>query len=156
MIYLIEDSNLKASQIESFLNSELRFAADVHVYSSFQSGLKALELVPPILAILDMTLPTFDRRPNCREGRLRPLGGYDILRKMRLKNIRSKVVILTQLESFGEGVDKIGFDEITEKCKAEFPDIFLKSIYFDQGGELWQDALREVLTTLKKDCGLNA
>ncbi len=147
MIYVIEDNIVKARQVEAFLSSNFQGPPTVSLYMSFQSGLKAIELSPPELVILDMTLPTFDRKPNAREGRLRPLGGYDLMRKMKLKGLMSKVIVLTQLESFGEGDDVVGFEEITSKCDEEFPDFFLGSVYFDQGGQAWHQTL---LTKIKQ------
>ena len=118
-IYIIEDNLVKVEKIKSFLNDEMPTSSKVSFYYSFNSGLKAIKEAPPDLILLDMTLPTFDRRPNVREGRSRPLGGYDIMRKMKLFNINSKVIVITQLESFGEGNEKVGFEELTDQCWEE-------------------------------------
>ncbi|OZC37707.1 hypothetical protein B9Q17_14275 [Marinobacter vinifirmus] len=144
-IYIIEDNLVKVEKIKSFLNDEMPTSSKVSFYYSFNSGLKAIKEAPPDLILLDMTLPTFDRRPNVREGRSRPLGGYDIMRKMKLFNINSKVIVITQLESFGEGSEKVGFEELTDQCWEEFPDFFLGSVYFDQSGSAWTANLRHIL-----------
>ncbi|MEO3864548.1 hypothetical protein [Rheinheimera fenheensis] len=146
MIYIIEDNILKSEQIIDFLNAKFNLdEKEVSVFMSFQSGLKAIESKLPRMVILDMTLPTFDRKPNAREGRLRPLGGYDLMRKMALKGLKCQVIVVTQLESFGDGEDEIGFDEITEKCSSEFPDLFVGSVYFDQGGVTWRGSLESMI-----------
>lgn len=144
LVNVIEDSAIKASQILSFLSDHHK-SFRVTVNGSFQSGLRAIEEACPDLIILDMTLPTFDRIPNAREGRFRPLGGYDLMRKMRLRGISTKVIVLTQLEAFGEGDEEIGFIEITERCHREFPGIFMGSIYFSQGSDEWQLNLNEII-----------
>ena len=74
-IYIIEDNLVKVEKIKSFLNDEMPTSSKVSFYYSFNSGLKAIKEAPPDLILLDMTLPTFDRRPNVREGRSRPLEG---------------------------------------------------------------------------------
>jgi hypothetical protein len=88
-----------------------------------------------------MTIPTFDRGHNKREGRLRPLGGYDLMRKLKLRNTRTHVIVVTQIETFGEGEDEVSFSEISARCKREFPEMFLGSVYFRQGEVTWQNEL---------------
>jgi CheY-like chemotaxis protein len=144
-IYIVEDSPIKANNLVTFVSDLLGDTQDIHLYVSFQSGLKAIEANPPDTLILDMTLPTFDRRPNAREGRLRPLGGYDIMRKLKLKGIYTKIIVVTQLESFGDDEDEVSFKEITAQCHREFPDVFLGSVYYDQNGTNWRPHLQQLL-----------
>lgn len=144
-IYIIEDNNLKATSISDFFNQEFHGILNISIFSSFQSGLRAIEKFHPNLIILDMTLPTFDRKPNAREGRMRPLGGYDLMHKMVHKSIASDVIVVTQLETFGEGEEEISFLEITERCKNDFQEFFLGSVYFDQGGINWQPLLKSLV-----------
>jgi hypothetical protein len=94
---------------------------------------------------MDMTLPTFDRQPNSRAGRMRPIGGYDLMCKMKFKSLSGKVIVVTQLETFGEGDEQVSFEEITNRCYEEFPNFFLGSVYFDQGGLNWQSDLLSIL-----------
>lgn len=147
LIYIVEDDDLKLEKLNIFLTDELP-NHHYKVGGSFQSGLRLIEDATPDLIILDMTLPTFDRAPNAREGRLRPLGGYDLLRKLQLRNIDTKVIILTQLVSFGDDSRKVSFDEITEKCRSEFPNLFVDSVYFDQGDISWQISLLKLISEL--------
>lgn len=149
-IYIIEDSPIKATNLISFLTEVTDEPRDIHLFVSFQSGLKAIEANAPDTLILDMTLPTFDRRPNAREGRLRPLGGYDIMRKIKLKGIRTQIIVVTQLESFGDDEDEVSFKEITAQCHREFPDLFLGSVYYDQNGTNWRPQLLQLLSLVKK------
>ncbi len=69
---------------------------------------------------------------------MRPLGGYDLMCKMKHRSISAAVIVVTQLETFGEGDEEVSFDEITQRCARDFPDIFLGSVYYDQGGLTWQ------------------
>ena len=131
-------------KIESFLKT-LGPEFDIEVFTSYQSGLKKLVDVMPDLIILDMSLPTFDRGGNQREGRLRPLGGYEIMRKLNLRNIEFKSIVVTQLESFGEGGSRVTFDEMNEKCKSEFPTKYLGSVFFGQSDDNWKSGLKELI-----------
>jgi len=146
LIYLIEDSTPKAERIVEFLEKEFhRFS--VRTFGSFNSGLSAIEALVPKLVLLDMTLPNFDRRPNTREGRLRALGGYELMRKLKLRRLKPAVIIVSQLEEFGEGSNTVTFPEIVERCANEFPDLLRGSVYFGQGSNsAWQLELAELLS----------
>lgn len=144
LTYIVEDSQLKAELLEKFL-AERFPQLTVHVAGSYQSGLKLAEKTPPGLIILDMTLPNFDRLPNSREGRLRPIGGYDMMRKIKLRRIQTRIIVVTQLESFGEGEDEVSFDEMAVKCAAEFSQTYVGSVYFDQREAAWQDELENYI-----------
>jgi DNA-binding response OmpR family regulator len=144
LTYIVEDDSLKAGKLLGFLTDEFP-GIRVEAFGSFHSGLRAIESKAPELVILDMTLPTFDRLPGQREGRLRPLGGYDLMRKLRLRRICPKVIIVTQLETFGEGVDQVTFGEMTARCEREFPEMFVGSVYFRQGASTWHSDLAVLL-----------
>lgn len=144
LTYIIEDSPLKAELLQQFLKE--RFSSlTIKVQGSYQSGLKLVQTHPPDLILLDMTLPNFDRVPNAREGRLRPLGGYDMMRKIRLRNIQTRIIVVTQLESFGDGDDEVSFEEMSLRCAREFPEVYLGSVYFDQRESAWQDDLEALI-----------
>jgi DNA-binding NarL/FixJ family response regulator len=148
-IYIIEDDLLKLRKIEDFLFSILPYAT-MKNFGSFNSGLKACESAPPDLVILDMALPTFDRQPNKREGRLRPLGGYDLLRKLSLKDIRTNAIVVTQLTEFGDGVEEMSFNDVSSICHNEFPELFLGSVYFGQASLEWQSKLHVMIKTFEE------
>jgi CheY-like chemotaxis protein len=147
ILYIVEDNLIKIEKIQGFLTSRIPEIKKINYFYSFNSGLKAVKENPPNLILLDMTLPTFDRRPNSREGRSRPLGGYDIMRKMKLFGIKSRVIVVTQLESFGEGSEMVGFKDLTILCKKEFGDFFLGSVYFNQSDSAWMEDLYKLLKT---------
>ncbi|MEG1271922.1 MAG: response regulator [Acinetobacter sp.] len=146
MIYIIEDSDLKIQKIEAFLLSNGIQKEGLCIFKSYQTGTKAILSNPPKLVILDMSIPTFDKTINSREGRLRPLGGYDVMKKIAFKNIKTKVVVLTQLEFFGEGSEKKSFDQLREKCFENFPEIFLDCIYYSPTNFSWQQTLLSYLS----------
>ncbi|MFA5976436.1 MAG: response regulator [Elusimicrobiota bacterium] len=148
LVYIVEDSELKARKISEFFEELLPSTFSFLLFASYQSGLRAVENKSPDLLVLDMTLPNFDRLPNAREGKVRPLGGYDLMRKMKLKGLRTKVAVVTQLESFGDGEEIVSFKDMTERCHSEFPEIFLGSVYFDQAGTGWRDALASLIKSV--------
>jgi CheY-like chemotaxis protein len=140
LVYVVEDDFLKASHLMTFLRESVQ-GVQVSVFGSFQSGLRAIQQATPDLVILDMTLPTFDRAGTDREGRLRPLGGYDLMRKLMHHSVQVSVVVVTQLETFGEGVDQVTLPELVERCRRDFPSIFRGAVYFRQADSGWQNEL---------------
>lgn len=145
-IFIIEDDQLKLGRIHEYLSHAYSDAV-IDCFGSYNSGLRACEQGSPDLVILDMALPTFDRKPNKREGRLRPLGGYDLLSKFDLKDLPIKAIVVTQLTDFGDGDERMSFSEITNICQEEFPSHFLGSVYFAQSNTDWQNDLQNILDT---------
>lgn len=145
IVHIVEDSALKASNISSFFALTFPALRPPGISGSFQSAMRAIADSIPHLLIMDMTIPTFDRKPNAREGRMRPLGGYDLMCKMKHRSIAASVIVVTQLETFGEGDEEVSFSEITNRCERDFPDIFLGSVYYDQGGLTWQAELERLV-----------
>lgn len=143
-IFIIEDDLLKLGRLQEYL-SQAFSEAIIDSFGSYNSGLRACEQGSPDLVILDMALPTFDRKPNKREGRQRALGGYDLLCKFDLKELPIKAIVVTQLTDFGDGEERMSFTEITNICKEEFPEHFLGSVYFAQSNNDWQNDLQTIL-----------
>lgn len=147
-VALVEDDHQKASEIQDFLVERFP-ASDLTAYSSFNSGLRGILARRPELLLLDMTLPTFDRAPGIREGRLRPLGGYELMRKMELRSISVPCIVITQLEAFGEGVEKVEFDDVAARCRDEFPHFFRGMVRFQLAGARWKDDLETLLSSIQ-------
>lgn len=147
-VYIVEDSTLKASNISSFLRKRFPLISPAKVFGSFQSAIRAIMTDRPDLIILDMTLPTFDRKPNSRGGRMRPLGGYDLMCKMEYRSISAHVIVVTQLESFGEGDEEISFLEVANRCQRDFPNLYCGSVYYDQSGINWQTELENLVSNI--------
>ena len=146
LIYIVEDDFLKANRLMMFVKENIQ-DVQARIFGSFQSGLKAIQQATPDLVILDMTLPTFDRAGSDREGRLRPLGGYDLMRKLVHHSVRVSVIVVTQLETFGEGIDQVTFPELVDRCGRDFPTIFRGAVYFRQADSAWQYELLKLTSS---------
>ena len=148
LIYIVEDDPLKADSLSSFLK-KIEPSATVEVFKSYNTGLFAIETLEPDLIVLDMTLPTYDRSPAKRVGRIRPLGGYELLRKVRLRGASIPAVVVTMLEAFGEGEEEVSYEDMTKICSSEFDELFLGSIYFQLGTSNWQIELESIYNRFK-------
>lgn len=148
-VLIIEDDPQKAERVMSVVNVAA-LDANIDVCRSYQSGLKFFESGKDItLVILDVSLPTFDPEPDVRHGRPRPLGGYDIMRKMKRMKKTPAVVILTALENFGSPSQQYSFEQLSQKCAKEFPENFKGAIYYSQSRTAWRDQLIEVIRAVQ-------
>jgi CheY-like chemotaxis protein len=147
-IVLIEDDPQKAYRVTVALK-EILSGCVVCLCRSYQSGLRRLEQTEPVdLVILDMSLPTFDQEPGSRSGRPRPLGGYELMRKVKRSGLTPAVIILTALESFGSHRQQFTFAEIAKMCEVEFPAIFKSAIYYSQSKSTWRQELEAATKVL--------
>ena len=85
-----------------------------------------------------MSLPTFDPAPDQRQGRPRPLGGYEIMRKLKRNGLKRRVLVLTALENFGSRIEPVTFEDISRRCKHEFGEMFLGAVRYTQSGNMWR------------------
>lgn len=142
LIYLIEDDPQKTEKIATYVR-ELSPTAELRVLRSYQSGLKEIEKETPNFIVMDMTLPTFDMTGVARHGRPRSLGGYEIMRKIKLRGLSIPTFVISALETFGDG--KITFEEIRGRCQDEFPGTFLGATFFRLSSDEWKPALKEAI-----------
>ncbi|MEN5419886.1 response regulator [Stenotrophomonas sp. TWI169] len=150
LIYVVEDDPLKAESVSSFLQS-LSSNISVKIFRSYISGLSAVRTNKPDLLVVDMALPNYDRSPGARTGKPRPLGGYDLLRKVRLHGMSVPAIVVTMLESFGEGDLETSYEDMTLMCESEFGGLFLGSVYFQMGSSGWQAELKRVIAKFQSD-----
>jgi hypothetical protein len=68
------------------------------------------------------------------------------MRKVRRRGLAPAVIVVTQLETFGEGENQVSFAEITEKCRREFPDMFVGSVYYHPTSSDWKSPLTELVS----------
>jgi len=59
-------------------------------------------------------------------------------------------VVLTQLDHFGDGGQEYDFDGLDKKCRSEFPDSFVCSIYYAQSSSDWKAKIIEVVQAIRE------
>mgnify|MGYP000558692082 CR=1 FL=1 len=148
LLYLVEDDPLKAAQIAGAVEEEIE-GVIVEIYRSYNTGLTAVRSMPPDVLLTDMSLPTFDRSPGQRTGRLRPLGGYELMLKAQGK-VRSAIVI-TMLQRFGDGDGEISVQDVRLMCEEAFPHFFKGLVRFVLGGAPWRQELIDLLRRARSD-----
>ena len=145
-ILLIEDDQHKSKQITAFINEELP-DFEVILKKSYQSGLKELILNKHKLVLLDMQLPNFDIKSGEDGYKFRKLAGIDILKEITRKKVVSKIIVITQFETFGEGELYIELKDLKQLLVNEFSNLYVDTIFYSPSKSLWQKELYNLLIT---------
>lgn len=151
-ILMIEDDPNKAREIKSFISESF---PNINLYqkNSFISGLKFL-LSPSVninLVILDMSLPTYDIKPGEDGARFRYTAGKDILKELKRKNQKTKVVIVTQFERFGEGLSQLKLTDLIMELVREYKDNYIETIYYNASQSNWKLSISEIIKKIQQN-----
>lgn len=147
-LLIVEDDPNKSRQITEYLESEFENLSIVHG-RSYQSGLKAcLESTSLDIVVLDMTMPTFDVSVGDKGGRPRIFAGRDILREMQRKGVSTRVIVVTQFETFGEASERLSLRELTNELKVAFPLLFVGSVYYHPSQSDWKRKLLSLIRSI--------
>lgn len=142
-VLIIDDSDYKVDELLSFFNEK---GYEAKVAQSYQSGLRlALEWLPQLLCV-DMSIPTFDPGVEEHGGRFRPFGGRDIVSELERRNFRTKVVVVTQFELFGEGVSAVSRSDLMKELSTGFPSQYLGCVFYSSFQSEWKFELERILT----------
>jgi len=139
-ILLIEDDPIKLSAIRDFIINTFNFNVDTKM--SYQSGLKTILERKYELVLLDMQLPNYDIKSGEDGYKQRPLAGRDILREIKRKKIQSRVVIITQYDSFGEDGKFVSWQEWDTFFSEQFKSIYYSTIFYNPASSSWKEQLK--------------
>lgn len=155
-VLIIDDSDYKIQGMRQLVAEMMAFA-EIRVAKSFQSGMREMRDSPPDLLILDMALPTSEGPDGRSEGRMRLLGGRDILAEMHFDSINCSVIVVTQFDHFGEPPKLIHRDQLFADLRSQFPTLFLGGVYYSNVDSTWLVEVKTLITEhiLKKDENTN-
>ncbi len=94
------------------------------------------------LILLDVSMNTYDlkKEDNMEQE---PLAGANILRFMKLRHLKTPVIVVTMYESF---VDGVKINALDEKFRLQYEDIYRGFVYYSLKNEEWKD---ELITKIK-------
>ena len=149
-VLIIEDDENKRSQLLRFVSTWLGERgwdeADITTARSFRSGLVAVLKEEAEVILLDMTMPTYDVGADENGGRPQAYAGREILRQMDRRDIRAKVVVVTQFDRFGEGANALTLHQLDDQLRATHPDTYRGAVYYDIVKDRWRAHLSNLLT----------
>jgi DNA-binding NarL/FixJ family response regulator len=145
-ILFIEDHPRKKEQVIVFLN-EIINNPIVETRESYNSGLR--ELISKSqeydVLLLDMSMPNYDITNEDNGGDWLPFAGRLIMKNMYLREIATKVIVITMHGSFDDGT-KIA--ELDNELKEEFPDNYIGYVYYAQTNIDWKAQLESLIKSL--------
>lgn len=143
-ILIVEDNMIKLQKVEVFLQSHFS-SVSIEKSFSYASGLKKLLEASYDLALLDMSLPTFDQKGTDSGGRTRVFGGKEIARQIVRHKLPTRFVIITQFEGFTLGDRFLSISDIDSDLKEEFDNRYLGIIHFKATDTNWKSELIGVI-----------
>ena len=141
-ILIVEDNEYKREKVSTFLREEFE-GVEIYQAHSYTSGLESSLSCSADFIILDMSLPSFDKKESEDGGRFRTYGGKEIARKMKRKKIPTPFVILTQYTSFSDDTGEFSIETIAEEVSAQNGDTFMGIIYYSGSEYHWKNMLKE-------------
>ena len=103
LVLVIEDDEPKLRSVVGFLQETI---PDINLETtiSLSSAIRVLSTRPVTLAVIDMSLPTYDvAKDRAGGGQPQGFGGVDILRFIAAEVPSTYSVVLTQYEEFSSG-----------------------------------------------------
>lgn len=127
-ILLIEDNQYKINQLKSFLESDFP-SVNLTIKNSYHSGLKEIKQNSDqySLILLDISMPTYDIKPGEQGGPPLSLAGKLILSEMTLRDIITKVIVVTMYENYVDGTKLL---ELDNQFKLQFSANYMGYVYF--------------------------
>ena len=145
-VLIIEDNQYKVSQLTELMCQEF---ADVEIVikSSYHSGLKEIKTHNELYSfvLLDISMPTYDIKPGEHGGTPLPLAGKLILNEMYLRDISTKVIVVTMYENYIDGTRLI---ELDKQFQNEFSENYRGYVYFSPGDTSWKNILKHKIESV--------
>lgn len=146
-ILLVEDDENKRAVIEQFLAEQFPLMR-LRTAFSLQSGVRAVLEQRPELVLLDMTLPNYDIGADETGGQHHIFGGRDFIRQVERFEIDTKVIVVTQFETFGKAPNIINIDQLDNMLAAESPERHMGVVYYHASIEQWKDTLKDKIMSV--------
>src|SRR5947207_1904814 len=119
-ILFIEDDQYKMEKIKSFIENDFK-NIELVIRTSFHGGLE--EIVDNYyiydLVLLDMSMQNYEISSSESGGDPAPLAGKSILTQMYLREVPTKVIVVTMYEHFQDGTK---IKDLNTTLSDEFPE----------------------------------
>jgi len=143
-LLIVEDDRNKQQQLRDAVQT-LAPNATLFLANSYNSGMRAVIENHPELALLDMSMPTFDISASEPGGSTRPFGGQEILRRLKQGKFNCRVIIVTQFDRFGEGSLSRTLTQLKTELRRDFPQHYLDTVSYSSANSGWRATLRTLL-----------
>lgn len=143
-ILIVEDDVHKRDQLVAFL-SKGEDSPSIEQAGSLIGGIRALRATKPDYVILDMTLPNYEPESDGHVGSVLAFGGVEFLRQVRRYRIETKVIVVTQFETFGDDDNAKDRKELDAELREQFSNVYKGMVYYHASLSDWSDELQNLL-----------
>ncbi len=145
-VLLVEDDEGKLKAIKEFVETTYN-EAQVTLARSYSSAMNSLDHGVFSLALLDMSLPTYDLAKDREGGEPQGFGGRDLLRTLEAEYSDTKAIVLTQYKNFADPLaeNTKSFAQLAEELQVEFGEQFLGMISYSGKLGRWKSELRSLI-----------
>lgn len=145
IIVLVEDDQQKLEYVKAEILKSLPNAKIVTA-ASYKSGVIAAKREPLDLLIVDMTLPTVDRKKRDRGYKELPFGGEELLTELNDDGLFPRCILISSFESFVHGQSRRTFVSIAEGVEKVMGNKLLGAIHYEgPSAQAWRQRLGDVL-----------
>ncbi len=143
-IIIIEDNDYKNQKIVDFIHSNF---IDAHIDSckSYSSAIALLNSNKYNFAIIDMSLPTFDKDIGTPSSEFRTFGGMDIAKYIKRKKLNLNFIFLTQYISFAVDDKSYDFANLEKIAMETYPTNFKGCVFYDNSSLEWKERVRSLM-----------
>lgn len=149
-ILIVEDIETKRLSIQQLI-SALVPSAEFHFAASVKSAINILDSQFFSLVLLDMSLPTFDLGRSEGGGTPRPKGGMELFAHLDGSGVEVPVIVVSAYGTLEEKGAMVSLDEISERLKRDFPNLFVGSVLYDSVYTVWAEELTALVLKILPD-----
>jgi len=142
-VLIVEDDQFKLNDIMAFFERS-HPGFQILVSRSVNSAKKSLLGESFDLAVLDMSLPTFDIGVGGGGGDPKNFGGLEIIRYIARRRINCRFIVITQFAAFGEGEDSMDRETLREALANDYPALYQGMIYYASDSD-WSNKLSFII-----------
>jgi len=138
-ILIAEDDEDKIQDIIELLESHYD-ECDISTARSLQSGLDKVLGESFELALLDMTMPNYDRTVTDDGGRPHAFAGREILRQMKRRRVATPAIVVTHFHRFGPEDDFTTLEQLKLELVSRFPN-YIGTVRYRGNVDDWRSEL---------------
>lgn len=144
-ILIVEDDLDKKNAVAEFLVELFSGKLTLLHSESLRSGLRELVTEGPFeVVLLDMSLPNFDiSEAEPGGGSPESFAGKEFMEQMQLREISTKVIVITQYSSFERG--SVSLDQLRAEFERNYHQFYLGSVYYNGVTDGWKAELKSLL-----------
>jgi CheY-like chemotaxis protein len=146
---IVEDNYHKRERVISFLKEKFPECTVVEAHS-FTAGCQRVLERKFSAILMDMSLPTYDKSATESGGRFRTFGGRELSRKIIRRDIGTKILFITQYESFSDRGRALSFESLDNELRNECGNSYLGLVYYDSSKSLWKEQVVRFLGELSE------